>query len=106
MNLQEDGKNMIRLRRFAALIVVLGLGVASGCNRTGLHSVKGTVTLDGQPVEGASVQFILIGSEPRPAIGLTDSSGSFTLTTLKSNDGAKAGEYKVVVLKTEAENRE
>ncbi|HEV3235650.1 MAG TPA: carboxypeptidase-like regulatory domain-containing protein [Gemmataceae bacterium] len=89
--------------RYLALVSFLSLGIASGCNRSGLQSVKGVVTLDGQPVEGASVQFVLIGGEPRPAIGTTDKNGAFTLTTLKPDDGAAPGEYKVLVVKTEVD---
>jgi hypothetical protein len=88
---------------YLMVTISFALGLISGCNKSGLHSVKGIVTLDGQPVEGASVQFLLIGGEPRPAIGTTDKNGAFTLTTLKPNDGAAPGEYKVLVIKTEVD---
>ena len=52
----------------------------------------------GQPVEGASVQFVPVDGGP-PAFGTTDASGVFTLTTFKQGDGARKGEYKVTVTK-------
>ena len=59
--------------------------------------VSGTVTLDGKPVEGATVTFHLIGDdkEGRPATGQTDKAGAFRLKT-GNEDGARPGEYKVV----------
>jgi hypothetical protein len=62
--------------------------------------VGGTVTLDGKPVEGATVTFHLVGddAEGRLATGRTDKSGSFRLKT-GNEDGARPGEYKVVIVK-------
>jgi hypothetical protein len=81
--------------RFVTLAFVAVLGGA-GCGKT--VGIKGKVTLDGQPVEGASVQFVPIG-EGQPAFGTTDASGVFTLSTFKQGDGALKGEYKVTVSK-------
>jgi hypothetical protein len=61
--------------------------------------VEGIVTLDGKPVEGATVSFC--PAEGRPASGLTDADGVFQLTTFKEDDGALPGDYRVVVKKTE-----
>ena len=77
------------------------LGAAAGCDgRRTPVPVSGTVTLDGKPVEGATVSFHLLGDdkEGRPATGQTDKTGTFRLTT-GNEDGARPGEYKVVVTK-------
>jgi hypothetical protein len=63
--------------------------------------VSGVVTLDGKPVEGATVYFYAIGDDKdgRPAFGTTDKEGAFQLSTLGDNDGALPRQYKVVVTK-------
>ena len=74
---------------------------AAGCDgRRTPVAVSGTVTLDGQPVEGATVTFHLVGDDKdgRLATGQTDKTGTFRLTT-GNEDGARPGEYKVVIIK-------
>jgi hypothetical protein len=63
--------------------------------------VSGKVTLDGKPVEGATVYFYAIGDERegRPAYGATDKDGEFHLSTMGNRDGALRREYKVVIHK-------
>jgi len=60
--------------------------------------VSGTVTQGGNPVEGVAVSFISEGGGPG-AVGVTDASGKYTLTTTKQGDGAVAGKYKVTLAK-------
>jgi hypothetical protein len=65
--------------------------------------VTGVVTLDGAPVAGAMVNFILEGGdgkEGRMAYGSTDRHGVFRLTTLQPDDGALPGTYRVLVIKS------
>lgn len=67
-------------------------------------SVEGRLTLNGAPVAGAMVNFILDGGdgkEGRMAYGRTDKNGVFRLTTLNPNDGALPGAYRVIVTKSE-----
>ena len=59
--------------------------------------VTGTVTLNGEPVEGATVQFVPVKEGGRPATGLTKADGGFSLTTVENYDGALPGDYKVVI---------
>lgn len=82
---------------FAAVVLA---AVFSGCgpDRPETVTVRGTVTLDGQPVEGATVGFNPQGGG-RPATGMTDSSGAFTLTTFVPGDGALPGKHAVTVSK-------
>jgi hypothetical protein len=77
------------------------LGVAlllagSGCGSK-LVKVKGVLTLEGQPVEGAVVTFASPDGRGRPATGQTDAEGRFTLTTLEEGDGALPGDYRVLI---------
>src|SRR5262245_29539592 len=60
-------------------------------------AVRGTVTLDGQPVAGAAVQFVPDG-EGLPAIGETQADGTYALTTHEPGDGAVPGKYMVVIV--------
>jgi hypothetical protein len=79
--------------------------VALGCGGNGkpkAYPVTGTVTLNGQPIEGASVSFFTQDELMRAARvpvpkGTTDASGQFHLTTYEKNDGAPAGSYKVAI---------
>lgn len=85
-----------------AVVVVIGL-LATGCappevERPDTTGVTGTVTLNGEPVEAATVTFVADG-EGQDAIGRTDANGKYTLTTFGGSDGAIAGEYKVKIAK-------
>ena len=63
--------------------------------------VSGKVTLGGSPVEGATVTF-LSTTGGRSASGKTGSDGSFQLSTINTNDGARPGEYTVTIAKIES----
>jgi hypothetical protein len=86
------------------VFVVIALGLVIGCDsgpdRPATFSVTGTVTLDGDPVEGAAVNFIPT-SGGKSAAGVTDASGKYSLTTFASGDGAVPGEYNVTIAKYE-----
>src|SRR5687767_14557607 len=78
------------------------LAAAAGCgDRFSPVPVSGVVTLDGKPVEGATVYFYAVGdaADGRPAHGTTDKDGAFRLSTLGDEDGALPRRYKVVVTK-------
>lgn len=97
--LQGHSGRLRRLVRVVGLIVLVG--AAAGCDARRLPvPVSGNVTLDGRPVEGATVTFHLLGDdkEGRPATGQTDKTGTFRLRS-GNEDGAQPGEYKVVVVK-------
>ena len=73
--------------------------VALGCGKGNLVPVKGVVTLDGQPLEGASVTFVPEENGGFPAGGRTDANGAFHLSTYSDGDGARLGDYRVTVTK-------
>src|SRR5207302_974197 len=85
------------LTALAAALLLNGPGCGSGQPK--LYKVTGKVTLDGQPLSGATVQFV----PADPATGLeiargsTGSDGVYNLTTYNTNDGAMEGNYKVLV---------
>jgi hypothetical protein len=87
---------MKRATRFIALALLVSVPFLSGCGAKPVK-VTGTVTLNGQPVEGATVQFVPVNDGGRPAVGTTGADGGFSLTTIENHDGAMPGEYKVVI---------
>ena len=77
---------------------LVGLIALAGCGTEATtNPVRGTVTLDGQPLARATVQFLAQDPGGRDALGTTDADGVFRLSTFKPRDGALAGKYKVVV---------
>ena len=79
------------------------LGCSDGKLRT--EPVKGIVTLDGEPLEGATVSFTPKNSgEGIASFGLTDAKGEYRLQTLagRVDAGTLPGEYTVTVSKFKA----
>lgn len=81
-----------------ALMVSLTL---CGCGGGGadvpeLGSVTGTVTVDGTPIEGATVEFIPQAGG-RPSTATTDAQGKYELQWSGENMGAAIGTHKVVI---------
>lgn len=66
-----------------------------GCGGSGpkLGRVSGKVTLDGQPLEGAAVEFH--SQEGRGSIGVTDAQGSYQLSYTDDRMGAIIGQHTV-----------
>ena len=94
----------VRGRSLLAAGLVLGLLVISGCGSAPdedlppRSTVTGTVTLDGQPLEGASVMFT-----PQEggalSTGTTDETGKYKLSYGPSEEGAAIGRHKVRISK-------
>lgn len=84
-------------------MLVLVVCANSGCQRTPYEvaPVRGTVTVDGQPLEGGRVVFAPISREGvhagNVAFGDVQPDGSFTLTTYRSGDGAVVGDHWVTL---------
>lgn len=77
-----------------SMFCVLGL---SGCGggADGTVNVSGTITLDGQPLSGANVNFISPDGK-FAGYGKTNANGVFTLV-----QGAKPGENRIVISKVD-----
>ena len=89
---------MFRARFPWPVAPLVGLIAVAGCGKEATTiPVRGTVTLDGQPLARATVQFLAQDRGGRDALGTTDADGVFRLSTFKPRDGAFAGKYKVVV---------
>jgi len=86
--------------RISALLLGVLLVLVTGC--TSRKPLAAVVTLDGKPVEGATVVLSRVGGGGgTPISGQTDASGTVLLDTA-AKDGVPPGDYKVVVTKTKA----
>jgi hypothetical protein len=92
--------NMMR-RTFWLIAAAL---VMAGCGPAGpdVQFVEGVVTLDGKPLDGASVAFVPIDKSGISAAGKTDADGRFRLNATqgkKYGKGTVVGDYVVTVTK-------
>ncbi|MCA9194165.1 MAG: carboxypeptidase regulatory-like domain-containing protein [Planctomycetales bacterium] len=93
------------MKRFCFALVVFVLPViVAGCGPDLSHLPKtvvaeGIVTLDGAPVETATVVFIA-EQGTYSARGITDAEGKFALQAFDEKPGAVPGSYRVQVNKT------
>jgi hypothetical protein len=79
-------------------LLMLGCLVAAGCgSEDGLASVKGVVTLNGQPLADATVEFRPMADEAAPSSGQTDADGYYELQYTFDTPGAVPGEHAVAV---------
>ncbi|WP_166820680.1 carboxypeptidase-like regulatory domain-containing protein [Thalassoroseus pseudoceratinae] len=94
--------------RILALFCMLPIVIAVGCggatedqwtkDRPKVVPVSGTVTYNGDPVEGADVVF-RSSAKGGPAYAKTDAEGRFELTTYEPGDGAVPGSHQVRISK-------
>jgi hypothetical protein len=83
------------------LSFALVLFACSGCGKN-LVDLKVRVTLDGRPLEGASVTLHPASTNKvgRTSSGVTSAGGTVRFTTFHPFDGVPRGKFKVVVLKS------
>lgn len=92
------------MRSVSGLVVVLAMSlliVGCGGNEK-LAPVSGVVTLNGDPVEGATVTFTPVGTTDKEAptsFGVTDEEGRYTLKTGAGDAGAFIGKNRVSIVK-------
>ncbi|MDR3197819.1 MAG: hypothetical protein LBU34_08140 [Planctomycetaceae bacterium] len=90
---------------FMLICSIMVLVTFSGCKKEpktlGVVPASGTVTLDGEVIEGASITFV-----PKPGTSggqgvsaISDKNGHFSLGILQSGEGAIPGIYWVSVIK-------
>ena len=94
-------RTLKRIAFFNFLVVTVTL---AGCNSDGnpkTYEVSGTLTLNGQPVDGATIVLIPKGTGAYPATAVSNADGTFQLTTFNANDGAVPGDYSVKISKME-----
>jgi len=80
------------------LTLILFCLLLAGCgSEDGLARVKGKVTLNGQPLEGAIVQFQPTAEDGSPSAGKTDAKGRYELLYTFNTPGAMPGEHIVSI---------
>jgi hypothetical protein len=86
----------VRVLIVGAILGIAGCGTAQPTGEI-LETVdaSGTLTLNGEPLEFYQVAFF--PTDNRPAMGISDSTGKFSLGTNKPGDGAIVGPHKVAV---------
>ena len=95
------------MRNILGLLLAGSLLMFAGCGPKGhglkVEYVEGVVTLDDQPLEGASVTFVpkTEGGKEESASGYTNESGMYKLSSMNGDPekGAVAGDYVVNVSK-------
>ncbi len=80
----------------ALLLSLAATGCGGGSDGPATAPVSGTVTVKGAPRGDLTVTFYSEGGG-RPAIGITDADGEFSLTTNNTGDGATVGSHKAAV---------
>lgn len=95
-------KGLPMRRSLAPVLILSGLfGCGGGGSVAPLpktEEVSGTVTLKGQPLEGATVTFIPTGTTKGiECVGRTDESGVYFPKQIRGGEGVPAGTYKVVI---------
>lgn len=95
-------------RSIVRICACLSLAVFfAGCGGKSLAKtfpVTGVVTFQGKPLTNAIVSFMPAGG--RPASGVTNERGEFTLSTFAPSDGALPGKHKVIVSEPTPEPKE
>ena len=88
--------------RWCAFIGLIVAVTAGGCSSgNAVTDVEGTVTLNGQPLEGAQVQFLpdpVEGTTGPRSLGATDAQGRFKMTCDDNRSGAVVGKHRVLVV--------
>ncbi len=99
LHLLNDSKKVC-IAGLLFLFTVVGCGGTKG---PAVTVVSGTVMLDGEPLDGASVIFHPTSSSGLAGSGKTSSDGTFGLTTFRATPGAGVvpGEYVVTISKEE-----
>ncbi len=89
----------MKIHHICILIAIFGfVGLIVGCgggDRPELMPVEGLVTLDGQPLAGATVVFR--PKSGKASRGVTDDQGRYELTYLRDIMGAKLGKHTVTI---------
>lgn len=91
--------------RFSLLILTLAMWGCGGADRPRLVEVRGSVTFNGAPLEGAQIAMLLTDSKDpkygRPARAISNAQGEFVPSSYGDEPGIPTGKYKVAVVKQE-----
>lgn len=89
----------VPLLSFCFLLCLSTTGCTKKAGLEGLYPVQGKITLDGAPLEGATITFLPMEGGNRAASALSNAQGTFKVRTLLPDDGAAPGNYAVSVSK-------
>ncbi|HVJ66442.1 MAG TPA: carboxypeptidase-like regulatory domain-containing protein [Caulifigura sp.] len=85
------------MRRIIGFLTCIALaGCSGGTDGPAIAKVSGVVTLDGAPVEGATVTFQPKAAGPT-SFAITNPDGTFTMRTGSGREGAAVGDHMVGV---------
>jgi len=88
------------MRTVCSLVVLFTAGCGGYSQRAHIENVvpaAGTLTYQGKPLEGYQVTLLPTDGR-RPATGITDAAGKFTLGTNNVGDGAPPGTHRVAIV--------
>lgn len=91
------------MNRFLLVFCCAGLplfGCAAGDNLPKTVPARGLLTLDGKPLEGASITILPASATAQGATAISESNGTFSMKAFEQKDGALPGSYTVTVTKT------
>jgi hypothetical protein len=83
-------------RAFLGLMAGVCLA-AAGCGGRGFSEVRGTVLVDGKPLQGAFVTFVPEGPDAVRGVGSTNAEGRYRVIRPGSKIGAMIGKNRVSV---------
>ena len=97
---------MTRAKLFIVAFLTLGVACFVGCGSKDKdhRKVSGTVTMNGAPLEGATLTFYPQEPSGDSGGGKTGADGTFTITSSRASEGGTGllpGEYRVTVTKFE-----
>ncbi|GAA4421098.1 hypothetical protein [Bremerella cremea] len=86
---------------FALLLLLLTIG-CQGSSQPTAYPTTGLITFEGEPMKGGgAISFIPIGPQTgKPAGGLVNEDGTFSMTTYRQGDGSVAGKFRVIIMQT------
>ena len=87
-------KKIMLITSVAFCLTLSGCGGAEN-DQPDLGLVKGVVTLEGQPLSGASISFL--PDSGRTASARTDANGNYELIYIRDTPGCKLGQNKVII---------
>lgn len=88
----------VKNSQYMFAMLLLAVSVGCGGDRPPLATARGTVTLNGGAVPGATVSFVPVEGG-RAATAMTDSEGNYEINTYGDEDGAIVGDHYVAVMK-------
>jgi hypothetical protein len=91
------------MNRFSCVLLLLFLSTGCGGSGPELGNVMGRVTLDGQPLHSARLNFQPDGNRS-PSTGYTDSDGRYELLFKRGVDGALLGSHTIQIRTSDNRN--